>query len=79
MPTAGDIRFTQLHNSSSVELTHEPQAVTWPTGMQSLMRYALPPAADAATREAFAEAWQGWVRTILIDHADDPVLIVVVA
>ena len=76
---AGENRFTQLRHSSSVELTHEPQAVTWPTGLQSLMRYALPPAADVATREAFAEAWQGSVRTMLIDHADDPVLIVVVA
>ena len=27
------------------------------------------------TREAFAEAWQGWVQMILIEHADDPALI----
>ena len=40
---------------------------------------ALDPQADVATRRAFAEAWQGWVRTILLDHADDPALIAVVA
>lgn len=79
VPMAGEIRFTRLDNGSSVELTHVPQAVPRHTGLQSLMRDALAPAADAATREAFAEAWQGWVRNILIDHADDPALIVVVA
>lgn len=76
---AGEIRFTRLDDGSSVELTHVPPAVPRHTGLQSLMRDALAPAAEAATREAFAEAWQGWVRTILIDHADDPALIVVVA
>ena len=79
VPMAGEIRFTRLDNGSSVELTHVPQAVPRHTALQSPMRDALAPAADAATREAFAEAWQGWVRTILIDHADDPALIVVVA
>lgn len=79
VPMAGEIRFTRLDNGSSVELTHVPQVVPRHTALQSLMRDALAPAADAATREAFAEAWQGWVRTILIDHADDPALIVVVA
>jgi hypothetical protein len=79
VPMAGEIRFTRLDNGSSVELTHVPQAVPRHTGLQGLMRDALAPAADAATREAFAEAWQGWVRNILIDHADDPALIVVVA
>lgn len=79
VPMAGEIRFTRLDNGSSVELTHVPQAVPRHTGLQGLMRDALTPAADAATREAFAEAWQGWVRNILIDHADDPALIVVVA
>lgn len=79
VPMAGEIRFTRLDNGSSVELTHVPQVVPRHNALQSLMRDALAPAAGAATREAFAEAWQGWVRTILIDHADDPALIVVVA
>ena len=72
---AGEIRFTRLDNGSSVELAHFPQAVPRPTGLADLMRNALAPQADAATRDAFAEAWQGWVRTILIEHADDPALI----
>jgi hypothetical protein len=74
---AGEIRFTRLDNGVSVELAHFPQSVPRPSGLAELMRDALAPQADAATREAFAEAWQGWVRTILIDHADDPALIAV--
>jgi len=42
------------------------------------MRAALAPEADAATRAAFARAWQHWVRAMLIDHADDPALIAVI-
>ena len=75
----GEIRFTRLDNGASVELAHRPEVVLRPTGLAELMRGALAPQADAATREAFAEAWQDWVRTILIDHADDPALIVVIA
>lgn len=76
---AGEIRFTRLDNGSSVELAHFPQAVPRPTGLSHLMRDALAPQADAATLDAFAQAWQDWVRTILIDHADDPALITVIA
>lgn len=76
---AGEIRFTRLDIGSSVELAHFPQSVPRPAGLADLMRDALAPQADAATREAFANAWQGWVRTILIDHADDPTLITVIA
>jgi hypothetical protein len=74
---AGDIRFTRLDNGASVELAHFLQSVPRPSGLVELMRQALAPHADAATREAFAEAWQDWVRLILIDHADDPALITV--
>lgn len=74
---AGEICFTRLDNGAAVELAHFPQSVPRPSGLAELMREALAPQADAATREAFAEAWQDWVRTILIDHADDPALITV--
>lgn len=76
---AGEIRFTRLDNGAAVELAHFPQAVPRPAGLADLMRAALAPQADAATLAAFAGAWQDWVRTILIDHADDPALIAVVA
>ncbi len=75
----GEIRFTRLDNGASVELAHFPQAVPRPDGLAELMRGALAPPADAVTRAAFAAAWQEWVRRILIEHADDPALITVIA
>ena len=79
VPMQGEIRFTRLDNGQSVELSHRPQAVPRPAGWSELLRDASDPPASAAARRAFADAWQGWVRTIVIDHADDPALIAIVA
>jgi len=79
VPMAGEVRCTRLDSGGSVELAHRPQAVPRPAGLADLMRDALAPHADAAARRDFALAWQEWVRTILVDHADDPALIAVVA
>jgi len=79
VPMAGEIRFTRLDTGQSVELAHRPQAVPRPARLTDLMRDALAPHADVATRQAFAETWQDWVRTILLDHGDDPALIAVIA
>ncbi len=78
VPMTGEIRFTRLDTGQAVELSHRPQAVPRPAALAGLMQQALLPGAEAATRQAFAEAWQGWVRTLLIEHADDPALITVV-
>lgn len=78
VPMTGEIRFTRLDTGDSVELVHRPQAVMRPNGLMELMRSALDPQADVATRRAFGEAWQAWVRAILLDHADDPALIAVI-
>ena len=74
----GEIRFTRLDTGQAVELAHRPQAVPRPATLSALMQKALTPGADRATRKAFADAWQGWVRTMLVEHADDPALISVV-
>lgn len=79
VPMTGEIRFTRLDTGRSVEVTHRPQAVPRPAGLAELMRNALTPPSDDATRRDFAEAWQGWVQTILLDHADDPAVIEVIA
>lgn len=78
-PMAGDIRFTRLDTAQAIELAHRAQAVARPAALTALLPHALAPQADAATRQAFAQAWQAWVRTVLLDHADDPALIAVVA
>lgn len=75
----GEIRFTRLDSGRSVELSHRPQAVQRPPDLSEQMRDALAPQASAAAQRAFADAWQGWVHTILIEHADDPALIEMVA
>jgi hypothetical protein len=79
VPMTGEIRLTRLDTGRSVEVTHRPQAVPRPDGLADLMRNALTPPSDDAARQRFAQAWQGWVRTILLDHADDPALIAVIA
>lgn len=78
VPMTGEIRFTRLDTGRSVEVAHRPQAVPRPAGLAELMRDALTPPSDDATRQHFAEVWQGWVQTILLDHADDPALITVI-
>jgi len=78
IPMQGEIRYTRLDTGQAVELAHQPQAVPRPPGLTEKMRAALAPEADAATRAAFARAWQHWVRAMLIDHADDPALIAVI-
>ena len=76
VPMAGEIRFTRKDTGQAVEATHRAQAVPRPPGLTELMRQATAPAATESVRQAFAQAWQGWVRRILVDHADDPEVIV---
>jgi hypothetical protein len=78
VPMTGEIRFTRLDTGQAVELVHRPQAVPRPATLSALMHKALTPGADMATRKAFADVWQDWVRTMLVEHADDPALISVV-
>lgn len=61
VPMRGEIRFTRLDNSRSVELSHRPQVVPRPASINKQLRDALAPQASTAARCAFAEAWQGWV------------------
>ncbi len=79
VPMTGEIRFTRLDSGRSVEVAYRPQAVPRPAGLADLMQDALAPQADSARRRALAEAWQAWVQTILLAHADDPSLVTVIA
>jgi hypothetical protein len=79
VPMSGEIRFTRLDNGRSVELSHRLQAVPRPAALSELLRDATAPQASTAARRAFADAWQGWVRSIVIEHADDRALIDIAA
>lgn len=71
----GEIRFTRLDTGRSVGRSHRPQAVPRPAGLSEPLRDAFAPQASIAARRAFADAWQGWVRVIMIEHVDDAALI----
>lgn len=75
VPMRGEIRFTRLDNDQSVEVSHHPEAVPRPTDLRMLMQAALSPQASNAQRDVFAQTWQGWVRAMLIDYADNLELI----
>ena len=75
VPMAGEIRFTRLDDGRTVELAQRLQTVVpRPPGLGDLLRAASDPPAPAGARRALAEAWQGWVRAIAVEHADDPSL-----
>ena len=75
VPMHGEMRFTRLDNGQHVEVSHHPEAAPRPAELRMQMQAALAAQADRAQREAFATTWQTWVRSMLIDHADDPKLI----
>ena len=75
VPMRGEMRFTRLDTGQSVEVSHHPEAAPRPAELRTQMQAALAPQADSVQREAFAQTWQSWVRTMLIEHADDPALI----
>jgi hypothetical protein len=74
-PIRGRMRFTRLDTRRAVEADYHPQRVPMPPDMKALMANALAPAASEAQRRDLARRWQAWVRTILIDHRDDPRLV----
>lgn len=74
----GEIRFSRLDNGASIVLAHHMQAVPRAASLTEKLQAAFGPGADDAGRQAFAQTWQGWVRTILLEHADDPALIVAI-
>lgn len=74
----GEIRFTRLDSGASVVLAHHMQAVPRPAELSERLQRAFGPEADDTARQAFAQTWQGWVRTIMTEHADDPSLIVII-
>lgn len=74
-PIEGTLRFTRLDTGASVEASSRTEVVDRPPELRALMHAALDPSAGAPARRAFGEAWQEWVRRILIDHGDDPALV----
>lgn len=72
---AGELRFTRVDTGDWVELTYRTDPVPRPEALGQLLAGALAPDAGESVRTAFADAWQEWVRRILIDSREQPALV----
>ena len=74
---AGEIRFARLDTGMSVEVSYHPELAPPSPAMKELMQKTMMGIASADERREFGALWQGRVKRILIDHADDAGLVVV--
>jgi len=72
----GDIRFRRLDNGQSITATLQLAQVPADPRLPSLLRRQLAGDDDPDSRRLFASLWQDRVRRILLDHFDDPRLVV---
>ena len=72
----GDIRFRRLDSGQSVTATLQLAQVPADPRLPSLLQRLLAGDDAPATHELFARLWQERVRRILLDHFDDPRLVV---
>lgn len=73
----GEARLTRVGGGQSVLLDYHPERVPPAPEMPALMARVVGGAADAEERAEFGRLWQERVRRILLQHADDPELVVV--
>jgi hypothetical protein len=69
---AGAVQFRRRDNGAAVAVELDLSTVPAAPNLRELMAGALHPAATAEQHAAFAQAWQGRVQRLLLDHADDP-------
>lgn len=66
-----DIRVTRRDTGKAVSVGLDLSSVPPAPNLRALLMAAFNPQATAAQRRNFEEAWQGRVRTLLLQHADD--------
>lgn len=71
------LRFTRLDTGASVSASYHPDVVPAPPELQALMSKLIAGQASAAEQTEFGRLWQMRVKRILIDHFDDPALVVI--
>ncbi len=74
-PIAATMRFTRLDTQRAVNATYHPERVPMPSEIKPLLAAATAAQAGDEAHTAFGRGWQAWVRSILIDHRDDPQLV----
>lgn len=75
-PIDGELGFTRTDTGERVSARYHPEVVPPPPELQALMSTILAGAASAEERAEFARLWQLRVKRILIDHFEDPELVV---
>jgi len=71
-----ELCFTRLDTDSRVTVAYHPEVVPAPPELQPLMPKLLAGTASAAEEAEFGRLWQLRVKRILIDHFNDPELVV---
>jgi hypothetical protein len=67
-----EVRLTRLDTGACVLLDYHPDKVPPAAEMPPLMARVVGGTAEAEARESFGKLWQERVRSILLDHAQDP-------
>lgn len=71
-----ELRFTRVDSGASLTASYHPEVVPAPAELQALMPKLLSGTANAEEKTEFGRLWQMRVKRILIDHCDDPALVV---
>ncbi|MBU0751304.1 MAG: hypothetical protein KJ787_08940 [Gammaproteobacteria bacterium] len=74
---AGELRFSRRDSGAAVEVAARLDSVAGDPRVGQLLPRCLSGAASPEEAALFRELWQARVRRLLLDHADDPAVIVV--
>ncbi|MDO8312858.1 MAG: hypothetical protein Q7T25_13050 [Sideroxyarcus sp.] len=75
---SGEMRFTRLDTNQSVQVTVNLQRVPASPRLSALMASCMSDTASQAETAEFRKLWQERVRSILLEHGNDPEVFVVV-
>lgn len=74
-PIEYDARFTRTDTGANVQVSADLSQVPMDPRVRLLMPKCLAGGATLDEQTTFGEAWQSRVKTLLLDHADDPAVI----
>ena len=67
-----ELRFIRLDSGRRVDIACDIGLIPADPALPQLLRQCLSGEADAAQRRRFGELWQARVRSLLLEHGDDP-------
>jgi hypothetical protein len=73
----GELRFTRLDTKQAVQVTTNLQHVPASPRLPVLMASCLSNTATAAETAEFRQLWQARVRSILLEHGNDPTVFMI--